>query len=99
MAAVPLLVAGLLAVAAATYEVFVDWLPLYMLAVWLLTWQVVRLAQFRYYVRRNRRPPEHGSGLFFLVLGTALFVPALVTALVFWALDFRRARAMRWWNT
>lgn len=98
IAGVPLLVGIVVVLVLSTYRFFLDWIPLYILAVWLLTWQVVRIAQFRYYARRNARPPEHGSGLFFMVVGTALFVPALVTSIVFWALDLRRARAMRWWN-
>lgn len=97
-ATVPLLVGLLLVLVAATWEVFLRWIPLYVFVVWLITWQVVRLAQFRYYVRRKTLPPEQGSGLFFMVVGTALFVPALVAAIVFWAMDLHRARAMRWWN-
>lgn len=98
VAAVPLLLALLLVLVAATFRVFIDWITLYLLAVWLLTWQVLRMAQFRYYARRNARPPEHGSELILLVLGTALFVPALGAAMGYWAMDFKRARAMRWWN-
>lgn len=97
-AGVPLLV-GVLLLVVATYPLFIAWAPLFMLAVWLLTWQVLRIAQFRYCVRRPVRPPEGSGTLFLMVLGTALFVPAVVAALAYWALDLRRARAMRWWNT
>jgi len=97
-AGVPLLVGALLLVAA-TYPLFIEWAPLYMLGMWLLTWQVLRIAQVRYYVRRTLRPPESSGALFLMVLGTAMFAPAVVAALVYWALDLRRARAMRWWHT
>lgn len=94
---VPLLVGALLLVAA-TYRLFIDWAPLYMFALWLLTWQVLRVAQFRYYLRRKARPPGGTGALFLMVLGTMLFVPAVVAAMSYWAMDLRRARAMRWWN-
>lgn len=97
-AGVPVLV-GVLLLVAATYPLFIEWAPLYMLGMWLLTWQVLRIAQVRYYVRRTVRPPESSGALFLMVLGTALFVPAVVAALAYWALDLRRARAMRWWHT
>lgn len=73
--------------------------PLVFGALWILSWQVLRIAQLRWCARRGVAAASGTLWLFFTVAASMLVVPALVAALVYWGMDlFRHRRQMRWTN-
>ncbi len=71
--------------------------PLAVGAVWMLSWQILRIAQLRSCARRGVASPTNGVALFFMVAASMLVLPALVAALVYWGMDLYRHRGrIRW---
>jgi len=71
--------------------------PLALGALWLLSWQILRIAQLRSCARRGVASPTNGIALFFMVAASMLILPALVAALVYWGMDLYRHRGrIRW---
>ncbi|WP_282295675.1 hypothetical protein [Stenotrophomonas sp. PS02289] len=71
--------------------------PLALGAVWMLSWQILRIAQLRSCARKGVASPTGSGALFVMVAASMLVLPALVAALVYWGMDLYRHRGRIHW--
>lgn len=71
--------------------------PLAVGAVWMLSWQVLRIAQLRSCARKGVASPTSSGALFVMVAASMLVLPALLAALVYWGMDLYRHRGRILW--
>ncbi len=71
----------------------------FMLVGWPLSWKLLRLAQVRFWHRRDKPLDINGFRLFWMLAACALVAPALAWALLYWTLDLLyQGRRLRWSN-